>query len=276
MKNSIWQKKGSLAEAYWNKGAAGFPVYDMHGHMGSHYAIYFKRCQAPEMLAHLKRAGVKILAFSHHDALWGSLRNQQVYEICRQYPETLRFYLAINPHFPEHIKEDLAKFESWRPLAIGLKLLSDYHRVPLSDPKYQYALDFANERGLPVLCHTWGGSQYNGGPVMLQAAQKYKQAKFFMGHSIFGDWEYARRCVLESHGNVWLELTAIPGERGIIEKLVTMVGSQRLLFGTDLPWFDEFLAIGGVLAAKISEEDMKNILWRNAETILQEGGALNA
>ena len=31
-------------------GKGDFPIYDMHGHMGPHYAIYFKRCEAPESI----------------------------------------------------------------------------------------------------------------------------------------------------------------------------------------------------------------------------------
>lgn len=268
MKKSIWQKENSIAAAYWNNGKADFPVYDMHGHMGEHYAIYMKRSDPQAMVEHMKSAGVEKLAFSHHAALFGGMRNQQVCEICCQYPDSLRMYVAINPHFPEHIKEDLAKFEEWSPYAIGLKLLADYHQVKVTDDKYEYAMKFAQEREIPVLFHTWGGSQYNGGPIMLEAAQKYDKAKFFLGHSLYGDWEYAERTVKETAGNVWLELTAIPGERGIIEMLVEKVSSERLLFGTDLPWFDEFQAIGGILSAKITEDDIKNILYRNADNIL--------
>jgi predicted TIM-barrel fold metal-dependent hydrolase len=165
--------------------------------------------------------------------------------MCRQFPEHLRMYVSINPHFPENIKEDLAKFDQWAPYAVGLKFLADYHRVAVTDKAYEYALKFAEERALPILNHTWGGSACNGGPIMLEVAQKYPRIKFFMGHSIYGDWEYARRVV----------------------KLVEMVGSERLLYGTDLPWFDEFQGIGGVLSAKITEDDMRNILYRNVERI---------
>lgn len=105
---------------------------------------------------------------------------------------------------------------------------------------------------------------------MLEAAQKYPHAKFLMGHCIFGDWEYARRVVKETAGNVYLELTAIPGENGRIEQLVEDVGSDRILYGTDMPWFDEYQAVGGVLSARISEDDMRNILYRNAQKILKE------
>ena len=49
--------------------------------------------------------------------------------------------------------------------------------------------------------------------------------------------------------------------------LTETVGSERLLFGTDLPWFDEYQAVGGVLSARISDDDKRNIFYRNAERI---------
>ncbi len=270
---SIWEKPGSLAARIWETGSAGFPIYDMHGHMGTHYAIYFKRCEAPEMAAHLRRAGVAKLVFSHHHALWGTMRNAEVVETCRQYPDLLRMYVAINPHFPDHIREDLAAFKSWAPYAVGLKMLSSYHEVKVTDPAYEYALKFADEHHLPVLNHTWGHNRFCGGELMLELAQRYPNATFLMGHAIYSDWDMAVRIIRET-ANSYLELTAIPGERGVIEGLVEAVGSERLLFGTDLPWFDEFQAIGGVLSARITETDMFNILSRNAERLLAAGGAL--
>ncbi len=41
-----------------------------------------------------------------------------------------------------------------------------------------------------------------------------------------------------------------------------------MLYGTDLPWFDEHHAIGSVLAADITDDDVHNILHRNAEALL--------
>lgn len=270
MSCSIWEKKGSIAEMFWKNGKADFPIYDMHGHMGEHYGIYFKRCEAPEMAEHLRRIGVKRLVFSHHHALWGEMRNAEVVEMIKPFADLFRVYVAINPHYPEFIKEDLALFDRWAPFAVGLKFLAGYHKVKVSDKRYQYALDFANERHLPVLNHTWGTCACGNGPIMLEVAQKYPNITFLMGHSIFGDWEYARRVVKETPGNTYLELTAIPGENGRIEKLVEDVGSDRIVYGTDMPWFDEYQGVGGVLSARITEDDIRNILYRNAQKILKE------
>ena len=264
---TIWQQE-TLAGQLWTTGKSPIPIYDMHGHMGDSQAIYHKRCQAEEMVKHLKRIGVTRLVFSHMDALAGIMRNAEVLEICKRYPDILRMYIAINPHHPEYIKEDLAAFKKFQPYAVGLKFLPAYHKVAVTAPAYEYALKFADEHALPVLFHTWGNIPENNGKVMLETVQKYSRLKFFIAHCIYGEWDYAERCVKESNGNVWLELTAIPGVRGLVEKLVRQVGSERLLFGTDMPWFDEYQAVGGILAARISEEDRHNILYRNVENIL--------
>ncbi len=261
-------KEGTLANRFWTTGNVGFPVYDMHGHMGTSYAIYHSHCEAPEMTAHMDSAGVRRLVFSHSHVLVGSKRNRDVVEICRRFPEHLRMYAGIVPRYPEFVKEDLAEFDKWAPYCIGLKFLPDYYQLPANDKAWEYALKWADERGVPCLFHTWGKTPYDGGEIMLELVHKYQNIKFFMGHSIYREFDYARRVVKESaNNNVWLELTAIPGDRAHLEELVKLVGSDRLLFGTDMPWFDYFQAIGGVLSAKITDEDVKNILCDNVERL---------
>ena len=268
MNKSIWEVENSLAARFWKDGRADFPIFDMHGHMGSHNAIYMHRCEPESMAEHMRRIGVKRLVFSHHHVVFGAMRNAEAVEICRRYPDLYRMYVGIVPRYPDNIREDLANFDRWTPYAVGLKCLADYYKIPLTDPAWEYALKFADERALPVLFHTWGNSKCSGGKIMLELIHKYPRIKFFLGHSIFGEWESAERAVKESRGNVWLELTAIPGEYRRIEQLVAAVGSERLLYGTDMPWFDEYQAVGGVLSARISEDDMRNILYRNAECIM--------
>ena len=266
-KKSLWEDENTIAGKIWKTGRANFPIYDVHAHMGKHYAMYHARCEAQDMIKHAERIGVKKLCFSHNEALFEVGGNQKAIETCKQNPDILRMYVGINPNYPDQIRQDLSNFDSWQPYAVGLKVLASYHKVKATDPKYEDALNFASLRELPVLFHTWGGSEYDGGKVMLELVQRYPKIKFILGHSIFGDWDAAERCCKEGNGNVFLELTAIPGERNIIEDLVRRVGSEHILFGTDLPWFDEYQAVGGVLSARITEDDVRNILYRNAEKL---------
>lgn len=265
---SIWEQEGTLAAAFWKNGKLDFPVYDMHGHMGSHNAIYMENCEVDAMAEHLRRAGVKHLVFSHHHALHSpEFRNRDAWNMIRNQDGLFRLYLAINPNFPATIREDLAAFDEFSPLVIGLKFLADYHHVKVTDKPYEAAFEFAEARSLPILFHTWGGSPYDGADVMLEAVKRYPHVKFFLGHSFSGDATGVKRLHEASPDNTWFELTSLPGQRGVIERIVRDAGADRILYGTDLPWFDEFQGIGGVLSAKISDAAKKAILCDNAEAI---------
>ena len=88
-----------------------------------------------------------------------------------------------------------------------------------------------------------------------------------LGHSLHGAWGEAVAIARESP-NVYLELTAVLDDRGVLELFVAEGLSERLLFGTDLPWFDPHHGIGAVLSAEITDADRHNILHRNAERLL--------
>ena len=57
---NIWEDH-PLARQFWNAGHADIPIYDMHGHMGNLNTIHFARAEAGQMVAHMKRIGVRTL-----------------------------------------------------------------------------------------------------------------------------------------------------------------------------------------------------------------------
>jgi predicted TIM-barrel fold metal-dependent hydrolase len=259
----------ALAQEFWECGkSATCPIYDMHGHMGAWHSIYFPRPDAADMIRTMDECGVRLLVFSHHLALFmPDLGNSPSIAAVRQYPDRLRAYCVVNPNYPERLAADLETFEAHRDVYVGFKFLSDYHRIPLSDSRNIPAWEYANERELLVLAHTWSGSPFNGPAIVRPMAERYPRAKFLLGHSLHDDWD-AAVAMAHDFPNVYLELTAVFDDRGPLEKFVREVGSERLLFGTDLPWFDPHQAIGALLSADISDEDRHNICHRNAEKLL--------
>ncbi|MCJ7739487.1 MAG: amidohydrolase family protein [Anaerolineae bacterium] len=258
-----------LAREFWEKGRSDLcPVYDMHGHMGAWHSIYFARPDAPDMLRTMDECGVRMLVFSHHMALFApDIGNTPAIQAVRRYPDRMRAYCAINPNYPELTRSDLASFESYRDVYVGFKFLPDYHKVSLCDERYRAVWEHADDRHLLVLTHTWGGSEFDGPEVVRLMAEKYSRVKLLLGHSCHGEWDAAVR-LAQDFRNVYLELTAVFDDRGVLEKFVREVGSDRLLFGTDLPWFDPHHAIGVLLSADITDDDRHNICHRNAESLL--------
>jgi predicted TIM-barrel fold metal-dependent hydrolase len=237
--------------------------------MGPYAAIYFPRGDTADMIRTMDECGVRMLVFSHHVALASSpkLGNRLGVEAVRQYPDRLRAYCSVNPNYPEQLRADMETFEAYSDVYVGFKFLSDYHGLPLTDKAYQPAWEYANERELLILAHTWGESKMDGAAVVREVADRYPRVKFLLGHSCHGEWDAAVQ-LARDFPNIYLELTAVFDDRGALEKFVRGAGSERMLFGTDLPWFDPHHAIGALLSADISDEDRHNICHRNAEKLL--------
>lgn len=258
-----------LSREFWEAGkSTTCPIYDMHGHMGAWTAIYFPRADVDAMVGTMDECGVRMLVFSHHMALTApDIANSLGIQAVRHYPDRLRAYCVVNPNYPERLEADLATFEAHRDVYVGFKFLSDYHGIALTDERCRPAWEYANERELLVLVHTWGGSPLDGPVVVRQIAERYPRLKLFLGHSCHGEWDKAVT-LARDFPNIYLELTALFDDRGILEKFVNEAGSDRMLFGTDLPWFDPHQAVGALLSAHIGDEDRHNICHRNAERLL--------
>jgi predicted TIM-barrel fold metal-dependent hydrolase len=269
-------KDTPLVRAFWQDlHVADCPIYDMHAHMNRFYGIWFPLPSADEMVGSMKRANVRLLCFAPHAALFApAIGNTTALEAVRRHPDCLRAYLGINPHYPEQIARDLEMFDREADAFVGIKLLPDYHRVPATAAPYEAALKFADERKLLVLVHTWGGSSCNGAEHMQTLAARYPEITLIMGHSLHSAPQDAIRIAGE-FPHVYLDLCALlDNDRGVIEMFAEAGHSERMLFGTDLPWFSPIAGLGCLLSADITDEDRHNILHRNAERILAPFGGI--
>jgi len=248
---------------------ADCPVIDCRAHYGPFQGIYFPKVTAEAMIDSLDRCGVRWVICSGHAALVDPARgNEEMADVVRRFPERFRAYMALNPNYPENLQAELERLDDLGGF-VGLKFLSDYHQYPITGEKYVPAMEFAQARGLPILMHTWGRSAYDSPQLVAELASRYPTVPLLMGHSGHGDWEGAIRTALD-HPAVYLELCAAYAVNGVIEAFCERVGSERVLFGTDLPWFDPHYGIGCVLHARITDEERHNILHRNAERLFGE------
>ena len=280
-----------IAREYMEKGySETCPLVDMHCHMGPFLGSYLPNNSVEAMLRTKKRYGVsRLVAVPHATMLVDPIRgNSWMQETIDAHPDDFLGYWGISPHYQDLVREDLHHFERTRGF-VGFKFLPDYHTYPLDGPLYEPALEYANERGLLVLIHTWGMSLFNSPLQVATVAEKFPNAVLLMGHSGYGDWDTSLS-VARDYPNVYLELTAVYvahdfsaqpagsgtplplidclSVNGIIERMVETASSKKILFGTDLPWYSPMYAAGAVLFARISDEARHDILHRNAERLL--------
>lgn len=243
------------------------PIYDMHGHMGTIFKQRMITCTAEKIAKAAKEANVTKYVFSHVGSLMASVGNAISVREARKFPKLMRAYCGINPNLPKATEKDLADYDNAKDVWVGLKMLSDYHKKPLTDPGYKTSWEFANKRKLLVLLHTWGKSKMNGPENVEEMAKKYPDCKIIMGHSCHGEWDKAIRLV-NKYKNVYFDLCAVLDERGPLEKFIEGAGSKKMVFGTDMPEFSFHYYIGAVLGATQKEEEIRNIFYRNAQKLL--------
>ena len=260
---------GTLKERFFaSPSLPDCPIYDLHGHMGPLCGARLPYCSQDDMLRQMDRAGVRRVVFCHHAALFGAdIGNRVNVEAVRKHPDRFKAYCGVNGNYPDVIKRDLETFDDHSDVYVGFKFLADYHKVPVTDERCRSVWELAQARRLLVLLHTWGGSAFNGPDHVETAAKTYPDVRILMGHSCHGDWERATRLSKE-YPNVYLELTAVLDECGVVEMFVKKAGADKIIFGTDTPWFNHHYYLGALLGADITDEDRRSILYRNALRIL--------
>jgi len=258
----------SIIKEFIEKGRSeSCPVIDMHTHLGPYQGIYFPNPCPEDMIRTMDRCGVRMVVSSSHAALIDTRENVRMADVVKRYPDRFRAYWVINPNYPEKMQREITQFSEMRGF-VGFKFLSDYHKYPITSLRYEPALKYADEHKLLILMHTWGHSPFDSPALVEKLVDKYLNVTFLMGHSGYGEWEKSIQ-VARDYPNVYLELTAAYAVNGVIEWMVKEAGSHKILFGTDLPWFDPHYGIGCVLFSRITDEDRHNILHRNAEKLIE-------
>ena len=260
-------KDSKLAQAFWEKGRLDdCYILDFHGHMHSLASMYLPSPSPERMIETMKRCNSKLTVFCSHVAMtYAECEEEYNLAPARQYPEYLKAYHAVIPRQTDFAKA-ASRMENNKGYYFGFKIHADWDATPLTDDAYTPFFEYMQANRLPALLHTWGKSPNDGADVVEKIARRYPDAVFFCGHSFHGDWEYGADMIRE-YPNLFCELTAVMDNYGAIELLCERVGSDRILFGTDLPWFDTHHGIGAVLSADISDEDRRNIFYRNGERL---------
>ena len=265
-------ERSALAREFWEKGyVEDCPIYDFHGHMHEMAGGFLPAPETEQMLHTIRRAHIESFIFSSHIALNSpEIAERANLEPVRKVGRPLRAYLGVKS-FDADWERDRALLEENPDVYVGCKFLLDYFHVPLEGERHVPYWEYLNEHGLLALCHTWGWSRWDGPDNVERVAKTYPNVSILCGHSMHGEWDRAIAIAKECP-NVYLELTAVMDDRGVLERFVGELGSERILFGTDLPWFSTFYYIGAILDADITDDDRRNIFYRNGKKLLARIG----
>jgi len=83
-----------------------------------------------------------------------------------------------------------------------------------------------------------------------------------------GNWKQAITAAYE-FSNIYLEVCMTRLEAGKIEETVEKIGSQQVLYGSDMTLLNPAHTIGMIMGAEITEKEKERILYANAKDLFK-------
>ena len=272
METSRKSKVSILERVRRGKPLKDISICDAHAHLGDYHNFFIPDGDAKAMIRVMDRVGVNCAIISANMAFCADYRlgNDYTMHAVRKYPGRFYGYVVLNPHYRDEMQRELKRCLKVKGM-IGMKLHPDTHWYDLLGNHYTYALKLAEEYALPVLIHTWEGSQYDAPAKIKTRAEEFPGVTFLCGHSGGGPEAIKNSYkLLEGNRNLYLDLTGTyTNTLGIIEHLVEKAPVDRLLYGSDFPFIGLPCQIGKILFAKIPDSDKKKILGLNARRLFR-------
>jgi predicted TIM-barrel fold metal-dependent hydrolase len=246
-------------------------VIDVHGHIGHPGFFDGPVTDAAGVVAIMDRIGVRTLCASHLLAIWGDVHrgNDLMAQVAREYPGRFFGYGVVNPNRPpEVIKQEMERCRTELGLR-GIKTHTSFHDYPADGPAYWPVYEYAQKHGLPLLAHSLGPP----GSVE-KIARGFPGVTFIIAHAgggFHGRYAYDVVPLAAKFANVYLDLASSMTFCGGLEALVREVGTEKILFGSDVCFQQVTHQIGTVLLPDLPERQKRMILGQNAAKIFGIG-----
>lgn len=262
----------SLIDAMLHGKPLPLRVIDIHGHMGLLNVFWMPHSDAGGMVEEMDALGVAATAVSSHSAISSdmSVGNDEVARACAQFPGRFIGYAVADPHYPELVEDELRRCFEVHGFKM-IKLHPGIHMYPLTGKLYDRIYGFAEERGAPILTHTWHGEPSCSMEVAAEVARRHPGVTFLWGHSGGSVYDKALDLAAELP-NVYLDLASSVVQNGQLELFVSRAPVERIVFSSDVPFLSQPQQIAKVVFADIPESAKRKILRDNAAVILENAG----
>ncbi|WP_314146630.1 amidohydrolase family protein [uncultured Leifsonia sp.] len=253
-----------------------FPSIDVHAHVGKTVANNIGQ-SVEQMLRRMDEGGLTqaLLSPAAADRQVDGLRDTQrmndtVAEAVRDHSD--RFpggFGLVEPRHEEHaVTETIRIVDELGLLGIAVHpMLEGYYLdTPL---RVEPIFEVLDDRRSFCLMHCSPDPGSGESPAAVRAVvSKYRNVTTFLGHAFLTEKQLKEAAELvREFDHVYFDV-AYQSDPKLTERLVSEVGSDRVVFGTDQPFYDPAAVHHSVLQANISDSDRRNILHDNARRLL--------
>ena len=246
-------------------------VIDSHAHLmhrgaGGTGFVHIPHGDDVSMVERGKLMGINAACISGFLAVWTDYEegNKIVHEAMKAYPRFYHGYAALQPQYVKDWPRELRKVHVTYGME-GIKAYNPRTYIPYNDKAWDPWYEYGNRMNAYALIHP----SPNVVPEMMDTAARYPNISFIMAHSggSFRDARLAIEIALKNP-NVYLEITLTSVTYRVIEYMVSHVGADRVLFGTDQPMRDPIPQFGWVVYSHCTLEEKKKILGLNMKKII--------
>ncbi|MBO0904226.1 amidohydrolase family protein [Jiella sonneratiae] len=235
-------------------------IIDSHNHVGT---IRKARQSGGDLVAKMDKAGVeRAVMFPFVE---GDFTNDEIRVAHKEFPDRLIPYCAVNPWNAGALDELRRCIET--DGFKGLKLHPTINGYHLSDPLLCDPLfEACGEYGIPIVVH--GASDLrNCPPEFALMAARFPNVTLIMAHmGFFWSVDQAIRFANE-YPNLYLETSRVPIFE--IQKAVSEVGADKVIWGTDSPFVDYKLEFEKMSGAAEDRAAYEKIVGGNIARILK-------
>ena len=252
------------------------PVIDAHTHIGpyqlSAWHQKYDRTDTATVVKDMARLGIDCIVTIPHQIVQGRMEeaNTVAEQAIKDHPGKVYGYISIVPTCGmDAVKREISRCSKIEGF-LGLKFLPGYYHGELTAPEYQYAMDFADEVGCPILCHVWGDDPKHRD--IDDALKKRHNMKFIIAHQGGGDVKHTRMTapIINGYENAYMELCGSMDNRFGVEDIVDMIGEDKVIFGTDSINLEPKYELGKVAFSPLDDSVKKKIFAENYLSILKD------
>ena len=270
---------GKSDNSFWKKllrgERLGVPVIDAHSHLGPSSRWYMEEgdsdAMVRQMLARMDRIGVDLtVTFPGSNPLADDVvaGNEFLEKLTLPHHGRLKGMVSFHPAYAGTLAGKLDEYFA-RDFFVGFKILCSYWKVPVTDPVFTPAWEYAGRHRLPILIHSWGSGGLDSPGRLEAVVKRHPRAIFILGHSGGNDAGRPEAEALAlAHRNVYLEWCGSFCSTHLWEKTIEKVGNRKIVFGTDAVYHSIDWELGRLLSLDVPDKIISPILGANMRGIL--------
>jgi hypothetical protein len=181
--------------------------------------------------------------------------NDYIANCVRKYPDRLVGFGRVDPRREDAV-EELTRIKNQLFLT-GLKLHPMVECFRPDHPFFNRFFQEAGKLGLPILFHT--GDGFSSPALLTKIAKKYPKLPLILGHL-----KEAALNTMKQFDNSYVETS---GTLPDFIELATDIDEDRILFGSDVPYYRYPTQIAIVEACQIAQKAKRKVFYENFQTL---------